>query len=90
MKKIINAAMPLQEKEELLFGKKSAFVEPFIQLYLGDGLMDAVEMLGAQAAYEKYSQKFNKAFMVDNRKAAMLATNFHQKIIYQFVLKFKP
>ena len=90
MKKIINAAMPLQEKAELLFGKKSAFVEPFIQLYLGDGLMDAVEMLGAQAAYEKYCKQFNEACLVSNKKASLLFKNFHQKIIYQFVLKFKP
>jgi len=90
MKKIINAAMPLQEKAELIFGKNSAFVEPFIQLYIGDGLVDAVEMLGAQRAYEKYSKQFNEACLVSDRKASLLLMNFHQKIVYQFVLKFKP
>jgi len=77
MKKIINAAMPLQEKAELLFGKKSAFVEPFIRLYLGEGLDDAVEMLGAQRAYEKYLKQYREACLVSNRKASLLLMNFH-------------
>ena len=90
MKKIINAAKPLQEKAELLFEKKSAFVDPFIRLYQGDGLIDAVEMLGAQKAYEKYRKKFDEACLVSDKKASLLLMNFHQKIVYQFVLKFKP
>ncbi len=90
MKKIINEKMPLQEKAELLFGKNSAFVEPFIQLYLGDGLVDAVGMLGAQKDYDKFKVKFNEACLVSNKKASLLLMNFHQKIVYQFVLKFKP